>query len=252
MKVLIAGFYTPAIAGVQYLLGNGTLPADIRLLTHDLERNQFLIAYAQKHGISYTVQHIREIQVQKWIEEFQPDVLFSLYYRDIIPQRILEILRFGGLNLHPSLLPRYRGTFSIPWAVINGETHTGFTYHYMEKEVDAGKIVLQRSIPIDPDDTAYSLYHRLIEVGMKAFGEAFHLVIHKRHQGYPQVGEPSYFPRNLPYDGYIKPHWNRDQIDRFIRAMYFPPYRGAVLKLDDQEYEIQSIDEYDALVAKRK
>jgi hypothetical protein len=89
----------------------------------------------------------------------------------------------------------------------------------------------------------------LIE-GTSAFGDAFRRVVEERCPGKPQVGEPSYFPRKVPFGGFIDPGWNRQQIDRFIRALYFPPFKGALARLENgEEIEILSLIEYDALVS---
>jgi len=250
MNVLLAAFYTPGIRAIEHLIQAGFRPEQVRLLTHDVDRNQALLTFARAHGIETQTFSVKSTEAHEWIAQFQPQVLFSLYFADVIPQAILDIPALGGVNLHPALLPRYRGTFSAPWVIINGEESTGFTYHYMLTEVDAGNIVLQRGVAIKSNDTAYSLYHRLIMEGMEGFGEAFRLVVKERYLGEPQVGESSYYLRELPFGGYIDPRWPRDQIHRFIRAMYFPPFKGALVRLiDGEEREILHLEEYDALAA---
>lgn len=250
MNILIAASFTPGIRAIEYLIQAGFRPQQIRLLTHDLDRNQALLAFATAYEIKTIISSVKSAPARDWIIEFQPDILFSLYYRDVIPQAILDIPPLGAVNLHPSLLPKYRGTFSAPWVIINGEKYTGFTYHYMLPQVDAGNIILQRRIPIEPNSTAYSLYHRLIIEGMADFGEAFRLVAEEHYPGKPQVGESSYYPRKVPFNGYIDPRWSKKQVDRFIRAMYFPPYKGACVRLvDGTEQEVFSLAEYESLVA---
>ena len=220
------------------------------MLTHNEQRNAVLLDYTAAHGIETQTHGVRSETAYGQVRDFRPDVLFSLYYRDIIPQRILDVPPLGCVNLHPSLLPKYRGTFSSAWAIINGEADTGITYHRMVPAVDAGNIILQRRVPTASNDTAYSLYHRLIIEGMSAFDLAFHLVVEERYPGEPQVGEPSYYPRQLPFRGYVDPKWDRKQIDRFIRAMWFPPFKGACVRLrGGTEQEVRSLAEYEALVA---
>ncbi len=83
------------------------------------------------------------------------------------------------------------------------------------------------------------------------FGEVFRLVVQEKFAGLPQVGEPSYYPRKVPSGGVIDPTWPRTQIDRFIRAMYFPPFKGAVVRLQDgSDKEVLSMQEYDAAATK--
>ena len=250
MNIVVAAFYTPGIRVIEYLIQRGFRPQQIRLITHPLPRNETLLAFAASNKIEAGVASIRSDESLAWIREFKPDVLFSLYFRDIIPKTILDIPALGALNLHPSLLPKYRGAFSAPHVILNGERMTGFTYHYMTPEVDAGNIILQERVGIFPDDTAYSLYHRLIAEGTAAFDKAFRLVVEGRAPGRKQAGKPSYYPREVPNNGYIDPSWSREKIDRFIRAMYFPPFRGALAKLaGGDEREVCSLAEYDALLA---
>jgi len=249
MKVLLAAFYTPGIRAIEWLVQWGFQPEQIALVTHELERNRCLIEFASIHGIETQTFSIKSDEAWRWVETFCPDVLFSLYFRDIIPRRILDLPPLGGVNLHPSLLPKARGAFSVPWTIINGERTTGITYHYMTAEVDAGNILLQREVAVRPDDTAYSLYHRLITVGMDAFPEAFGLA-KARAPGIPQVGSPTYHPRKVPFGGYIEPGWENEQIDRMIRAMHFPPFKGALVRLrGGEEREVRSLGEYEALAA---
>lgn len=250
MKVLLTAFYTPGIRAIEYLIQAGFRPQQICLLTHDEDRNQSLLVFVATHGIETKTFPVKSTLARDWIKEFQPDILFSLYFRDIIPQSILDIPPLGGVNLHPALLPKYRGTFSAPWTIINDEAYTGFTYHYMLSQVDAGNIILQRKVPIRSDDTAYSLYHKLIDKGMSAFPEAFKLVTKDKYPGIPQSGESSYYSRKVPFGGCINPQWSREQIDRFIRAMYFPPFRGACVRLvDGGEQEVSSLTEFESLIA---
>jgi methionyl-tRNA formyltransferase len=155
----------------------------------------------------------------------------------------------GAVNLHPSLLPRYRGTFSAPWVIINGERKTGFTYHYMLQTIDTGNIILQKQIFIRRDDTALALYNRLLVEGMKSFKTVFNLVTKENYGGTPQQGEASYYGRKVPYGGYIDVSWPIETIERFIRAMYFPPHKSALVRLvDGSEQEVDTIGEYQSLV----
>jgi methionyl-tRNA formyltransferase len=246
---MIVGFYTPPLHAIEILLQENITPENICLLTYDVERNQMLIDYARTNCIETKFLEIRSQDALDYVSDFQPDVLFSLYYRDIIPKEILNIPRLGAVNLHPSLLPKYRGTFSAPWVIINGEEITGFTYHYMLESIDTGNIILQEQVTVRPDDTAIALYNRLLIEGTSCFLKVFDLVTKERYKGVPQEGESSYYSRNLPFDGYIDPSWTLDKVDRFIRAMYFPPFKGAIIRLiDGSEREILSISEYQKLV----
>jgi methionyl-tRNA formyltransferase len=158
-------------------------------------------------------------------------LLLSIHYRNIIKNNILKEFQGIKINLHPSLLPDYKGCFSSVWAIINGEKETGITYHILTEDIDAGNILIQEKIKINQDDTAYSLFHKLITLGIQLLPRLF-MLVENNYGGTPQylTGHERYYKRQLPYDGLIDPNWEEDKKERFIRAMYFPPYEGAVLK----------------------
>ncbi len=95
------------------------------------------------------------------IRALRPDFLFSFYYRHMLKPPLLASATAGALNLHGSLLPKYRGRVPVNWAVINGETETGATLHYMTGKPDAGDIVDQLAVPILPDDTALDVFRKV-------------------------------------------------------------------------------------------
>ena len=105
------------------------------------------------------------VNTPEWIERirsWEPDLIFSFYYRTMIAEEILHSARLGAFNMHGSLLPKYRGRAPINWAVLHGEQATGVTLHHMVKRADAGDIVDQERVPIGPDDTAQDQGRRFI------------------------------------------------------------------------------------------
>ena len=257
MKIVIAGFYRPPILAIRQLFSCGISANDILLLTYggddddDLgSRNRELISFAEDQEISYTTDPITDESVRRQVEAFDPDVLFSLYYRDKIPMSILDSLPYGGVNLHASLLPKHRGRFPVSYALWEGDETTGFTYHYMTEEFDQGRIVLQESVPIEPDDTAYSLYHRLIYAALRRFLDVYEKVVVEEVSGTRQTGSGSYHSE-LPNANEIDPTWSDECIERFIRAMYFPPYRPATVTVNGEEHEVVNMAQYREVVGER-
>ena len=168
---------------------------------------------------------------------FNPDIIISVFYRYIISEEVINKVNKKIFNLHPSLLPKYRGCSSTTWAIINGESHSGFTYHYIEKGVDEGNIIIQKKEEIYEFDTQETLYTRLMYKGLDYFYEALDLVI-KGDKGKRQKGQSIYYPRGCPHNGEINKKWDLEMKKRFIRAMTYPPYKPATL---DQK-NIFSID----------
>jgi methionyl-tRNA formyltransferase len=243
-KIVLAAYGTPGIYAIERLFALGLAPSQISLLTHvSDDRNRPLIAYAYEYSIVHTTARPTSDTAFDLISKMQPDVLLSLHYRKRIPEEILDIPKYGCANLHPSLLPKYRGTFSIPWALINGEERVGFTWHYMTPKFDDGNMLAQLSYDVLPWDTAFSLFHKAIIKGVERMDDVLFQVLHGA-TGYPQAEGGSYYKRELPYGGRIDPAWSDDKIDRFIRAMYFPPHDPAFVETLNGQVGVTSFDEY--------
>jgi len=110
------------------------------------------------------------------LRQYHPDIIGLTAYGNILPENIINLPPLGTINVHGSLLPKYRGAAPIQWALINGETETGITIMQMDKGVDTGDILLQEKLHIGPEDTAGSLSGKLAELGGKALGAALDLL----------------------------------------------------------------------------
>jgi methionyl-tRNA formyltransferase len=244
LRILVAGYGLPAEYGLATLFAHGCQPQNLRLLTHEAdERNSGLVAAARLRAIDTRTGSAKDEAVIVWVEDFSPDVILSLHYRALIPARILKAARRCAINLHPSLLPKYRGTNSVAWVIINGEAETGFSYHHMGEAFDTGHVIVQERLAITPTDTAFSLFHRQITAAMSHLETAITRAV-VGDPGQPQVGEPSYFARALPHGGVIDDSWSQERIERFIRAMYFPPFAPAKARRGDELVPVDSLDDY--------
>jgi len=165
------------------------------------------------------------------MQALQPDFLFSCYYRHMLKQPLLNLPRLGALNLHGSLLPRYRGRCPLNWVLVHGENETGITLHYMEEEADRGDIVAQKVIPITPEDTALTLFARMTAQAGKLFRETYPLLRSGQAPRHPQDHRrASYFGGRQPEDGLID--WGQSALDVYnlMRAVTHP-YPGALTHL---------------------
>jgi methionyl-tRNA formyltransferase len=108
---------------------------------------------------------INTTEARMVLASYRPDVLVVCDYGQILKPEVLEIARYGGINLHASLLPKYRGAAPINWAILQGESETGVTVIHMSPRIDAGPAIAQAHLPIGPDDTAAELEPRLAELG---------------------------------------------------------------------------------------
>jgi len=211
------------------------------VFTHDTSENEGFVKHLKINNIRLTYKNVNSSL--DLIREFCPDCLLSIYYRYIVSVDILNIVNHKAMNLHPSLLPAYKGTKSSVWAILNNEKYTGVSFHYMDTGIDTGRIILQKKIAIKEEDTAYSLYHKLIGVFSSNFCQAYDLLM-AGYNGVEQKGLSSYYSRKLPYEGKMEiKDLKFDDAWRFVRAMYFPPYKGAVFILKDgSNVEIDSIE----------
>ena len=173
---------------------------------------------------------------------FLPNVIASIYYRYVIDEQIINIVDEKIFNLHPSLLPEYRGCSSITWAMINGESHCGFTYHYIQKEVDAGNIILQVEEKIYEFDTQQSLYSRLMFKSLDYFNEVIDMVI-AGNPGEKQSNKGKIYKRGCPHNGVLNRKWDINKQKRFIKAMINPPLEPAKLEGKDilSYYDLENI-----------
>ena len=110
------------------------------------------------------------------LRQIEPDIIVLTAYGKILPGRIINLPPLGTINVHGSLLPKYRGAAPIQWALINGEEETGITIMQMDEGVDTGDILLQEKLPIAPDDTAGTLSVKLAELGARALGRTLDLL----------------------------------------------------------------------------
>src|SRR5713226_1962320 len=114
---------------------------------------------------------IRAPENQTLLESLNPDAIVIIAYGQIIPARLLPIPKLGWINLHASLLPKYRGAAPINWAIVNGETRTGVTTMRIDAGMDTGEMLLQREVEIGPDETAPELATRMAELGAPLMAE---------------------------------------------------------------------------------
>lgn len=164
------------------------------------------------------------------------DVFALASYGRILPPALLEIPRLGALNVHPSLLPKYRGATPIQTALRNGERESGVTIMLMDAGMDTGDIVLQQRVAIEPDETYGELHDRLAQLGATLLGEAFERAAAGTLQRGPQEGEPSLTQPIRREDLEIDWSWPPQRIVDFVRA--YSPQPAARATLQDERVKV--------------
>jgi len=189
---------------------------------------QSVAELARRHGIpAITPLETKDPALATRIASLSPDFLFSFYYRRLIPRSVLRLAPRGALNMHGSLLPKYRGRAPVNWAIVNGETVTGATLHYMEARADAGAIVGREAVPILPDETAHDVFNKVTAAAGRLLDRTLPALVDGTAVAVPQVeAEATTFPGRKPEDGRID--WARaaSSIHNLVRAVA-PPYPGA-------------------------
>lgn len=182
---------------------------------------------AEKHMIPvYEPQSLRDQGWLKLLQDLSPDFIFSFYYRNLLPREVLDTATKAALNLHGSLLPRFRGRCPVNWVLIEGEETTGVTLHVMEVKPDTGDIIAQRAVAIDLQDTAHTLFLKMVGAARGLMSETLPALEQGTYTRTRQVGPSSYFGGRKPEDGLID--WEQDavRIYNLIRAVAHP-YPGA-------------------------
>ncbi|MEO5700272.1 MAG: formyltransferase [Casimicrobiaceae bacterium] len=157
----------------------------------------------------------------------KPDFLFSFYYRKLLKAPLLTLAARGALNMHGSLLPRYRGRAPVNWAVLHGECETGATLHYMTEKPDNGDIVAQTAVPILPDDTAQEVFDKVTLAAELALHGVLPALVAGTAPRRPQnLADGAYFGGRRPADGCIDWRQDAQAIHNLVRAVA-PPYPGA-------------------------
>lgn len=156
-----------------------------------------------------------------------PEFLFSFYFRKMIPAAVLATPSKGALNMHGSLLPRYRGRSPVNWAILHGETETGASLHYMLDRPDAGDLVDQQAVPIGPDDDALTVARRVGEAATTVLARAWPKLKAGTASRVPlDVSKGKYFGGRTPEDGRIDWEASAKRVHDLVRAVA-PPWPGA-------------------------
>lgn len=241
MNVILCAYNWCGCKALELLLDRGY---NVFVYTHENPAHiPSLIDLCIKRKINYSIDPINESNLP-----FIPDVITSVYYRYIIGTNVINLTKGKIFNLHPSLLPQYRGCSSLTWAMINNESFVGFSYHYINKGIDTGNIILQKDIKLEEFDTQQSIYYRAMFESMKYYLEAFDYVLNGK-EGISQKTENTlYYGRGCPYNGLIDEKWSIDKIERFIRAMNNPPLPYARFK----NKEVKTLSEFKELLIKEE
>lgn len=195
-------------------------------------------AAARANSIAvHTPEKIEAAEIAQ-VAALRPAIIYSFYYRSLLPLELIALAPRGAYNLHGSLLPKYRGRAPVNWMLAHGEREAGATLHHMVARADAGDIVAQRAVEITDDDTALTLYRKIVPLGAALIRECHPLIAAglapRRAQ---DLAQGSYFGRRTAADGRIDWRWPARRIFNLVRAVTHP-YPGAFGYLDTRKVYI--------------
>lgn len=177
MRILFMGTPEFAVASLRRLIEAGHTVCGV-FTQPDKPRNRNKVTfspvkeYALSQGLEvYQPLKMRDGETLGIVKALAPELIVVAAYGKILPEEILNAPQYGSINVHSSLLPKYRGAAPINWAILDGETETGVSIMYMAKELDAGDVILQTTTSIDPEEDALALTARLAELGADALAE---------------------------------------------------------------------------------
>ena len=231
MHAVVFAYHDVGVNCLKALLGAG-IQVDL-VITHqdDPHENVWFGSVAKlcdDQKIPYITPNANQLmELIPQLQKLTPDYLFSFYYRHMIPAELLACAKIGALNMHGSLLPKFRGRAPVNWAILHGATETGATLHMMEVKPDAGDIVGQSAVSIGPNETATDVFGKVSRAAITVINQALPELIQGRIPRKPNnLAQGSYFGGRKPADGQILWHQTAQQVHNLVRAVA-PPYPGA-------------------------
>jgi len=231
MSVVVMAYHEMGCTGLRLLLDQGVEVSAVFTYEDDPAENCWfgsVAKLARSRGIpAFTPENVNESEWVRKIERLKPEVIFSFYYRDLIRRPIRLIPTHGCVNLHGSLLPKYRGRSPVNWQLVNGETESGVTLHYIIGRADAGDIIGQERVEVGPEDTAILLYRKLLAAAERVLHRHLRGVLDGTAQRIRQdESKATVFGGRKPDDGRLdwrRPAW---ELHNLVRAVA-PPWPGA-------------------------
>ncbi len=193
---------------------------------------------AQRHGLKvFQPKKLRDPETIKVLEETPADVIVVIAFGQIVPAAVLHMKKYGCINVHGSLLPKYRGAAPIQWAVIDGEKESGVTIMQMDEGLDTGDMLLKKAVPLEDKETSGSLFDKLAELGASACVEALEKLEKGELKPEKQGESPTEYARMLTKDmGELDFTKSAAELERLIRGLN--PWPSAYTKLGDKVLKI--------------
>jgi len=236
LRAVVFAYHNMGIVGLRALLAHGFEVPMVLSHEDDPGENRWfgsVAEFCRERGIPLFCP--KDVNAAPWpsrIRAARPDLFFSFYYRSMLRQEVLGIPPLGAMNLHGSLLPKFRGRVPVNWVLVKGETETGVTLHFMTEKPDAGDIVGQAAVPIAFEDTALTLFGKMEGAAARLLDELLPRIARGDIPRRPnEIARGSYYGGRKPEDGRID--WSRPAVEIYnlVRAVT-RPYPGAFTELE--------------------
>ena len=242
MRILFFGTPDFAVHALGAILDNGFDVIGV-VTQPDRKRNRGEVSFCpvkeyaiQKNIEVYQYESIRKEGVND-IKALAPDIMVTCAFGQIISQEILDIPKYGVINIHASLLPKYRGSSPIQWCLVNGETKTGITIMRTALAVDSGDILLQKTLDILPEENAGQLFDRLAVLGGKTIVEALNIIADGKAVYTAQdENSATHYPMISKEDGKID--WTKSAVEIINKMRGFTPWPSVFTYLDNKMFKI--------------
>jgi methionyl-tRNA formyltransferase len=241
-RAVVFAYHDVGVRCLKTLLSAGVqVPLVVTVADDPLETQWYasVAATARDYGLNLIAPaEPNTVELERTLAALQPDFLFSFYYRAMLGAPLLRTARRGALNMHGSLLPKFRGRAPVNWAILKGAKESGATLHYMVERADAGDIVDQLAVPILQDDEAREVFAKVTVAAETILARSLPGLIAGTAARRPQTPEAGqYFGRRRPEDGRID--WGRPalEIHNLVRAVA-PPFPGAFAQVGTERWEI--------------
>ncbi|CAM4252647.1 methionyl-tRNA formyltransferase [Paenibacillus tarimensis] len=194
-------------------------------------------------------QRMRSPEAVAELAAFEPDLIVTAAYGQILPKAVLELPRLGCINVHGSLLPQYRGGAPIQRAIINGETVTGVTIMYMAEGLDTGDMISRAEVPIGEDDTSGTMFEKLSKAGAELLLETLPSIVNGTVKAVPQDDAEATYAPNLTRDD-ERIDWTRSARELYNQVRGLVPMAGAFTYLNGdvlKVWDCRALDKQSAL-----
>ena len=231
-SIVVSACSYDAILLINKLFELKYTPENIAIINY--KDNDFILEnFCKTYNLSLTQIH-NDYELLQFVKDNKTELLINIGgIPYLVSQSTLDSVQIATINLHTAITEEYRGRWMASWAIINGDSHCGYTWHHINKNFDSGNILLQQRFKISPDDSAFSLNRQIIN---NAVFNLKYVIDHVNTVGTTPSKLGHYYDKSTPFNGKIQDQWDIDQVEKFIRAMYHPPYSGATYQLQTGQF----------------